>query len=67
MAFARILSIINTTLLLTIVYIFLIGFAAIVILILRKDILSHRLNLSGTFWKPKEKVLHTLEQVHHQF
>jgi hypothetical protein len=65
--FAHILAIVNTTLLLTIVYIFLIGIASIFIWLVKKDLLKHRLNISGTFWKPKEVVVHTLEQTRHQF
>lgn len=65
--FAHILAIVNTTLLLTIVYIFLIGIASIFIWLFKKDLLKHRLNFSGTFWKPKEVVVHTLEQTRHQF
>ena len=65
--FAHILAIVNTTLLLTIVYIFLIGIASIFIRLFKKDLLKHRLDNRGTFWKPKEVVVHNLEQTRHQF
>jgi hypothetical protein len=67
MVFARALAIVNTTVLLTLVYVFLIGPASVIARLLRKDLMKHRMNRTGSFWKTKEPVAHTLDQSRHQF
>ncbi|MGB2868669.1 MAG: SxtJ family membrane protein [Bacteroidota bacterium] len=66
MAFARGLAVVNTTILLSIVYFILIGPMALVARILRKDPLGHR-QTAVSAWKDKEPLAHTLEQSRHQF
>ena len=67
MKFARVLAIINTTLLLSLVYVLLIGPFSLVARLFGKDLLHHRIRNSESFWKPKEKVPHTPEHSRHQF
>jgi hypothetical protein len=67
MAFARALAIANTVLLLTVVYIVLIGPMSLVARIVGKDPLAHRDRPRGSFWRTKEHVAHTLDQARHQF
>jgi hypothetical protein len=67
MAFARALAIANTVLLLTVVYVILIGPVSLVARIVGKDLLMHRIRPSRSFWRPKEPVAHTLDQARHQF
>ncbi len=67
MAFARGLAIVNSTILLTIVYFVIIGPMYGIIRLLGKDLLSHRIAEAETFWKKKEPVSHTAEQARHQF
>jgi len=66
MAFARALGVVNATILLTIVYVVVIGAMSIISKILRKDLLAHR-KLGGSFWKNKEPIMHTIEKARHQF
>lgn len=66
MAFARVVGVVSTTILLTIVYIAVIGPMSIISKLLRKDLLFHH-KPSGSFWKTKEPVAHTLDQSRHQF
>ncbi len=67
MAFAHILGVVQTTILLTLVYVFFIGAANIIARLLGKDLLRHRMLKAGSFWQPKAPVAHTLEQSRHQF
>jgi len=67
MAFAHVLAVVNTTILLTIVYTFFIGIASIVIRILRKDPMRHRIGPENSYWKTRDVVQHTIEQARHQF
>ena len=67
MTFAHILAVVNTTVILTLVYVLLIGPMSIVVRILGKDLMRHRISRTGSFWKPKEPVAHTLDQARHQF
>ena len=67
MSFAHALAVVNTTVLLTLVYFFLIGPVSVVARILGKDFMKHRIRRTGSFWKPKEPVAHTLDQARHQF
>jgi len=66
MAFGRVLGIVNATILLTVVYIVVIGPMSIASKILRKDLLTH-CESSETFWKPKEPLSNTLDESRHQF
>jgi hypothetical protein len=66
MAFARVLGMVSTTILLTVVYIAVIGPMSIISRLLRKDLLFHH-KPSGSLWKAKESVPHTLDQSRHQF
>lgn len=67
MKFAHVLAVVNTTLLLTIVYVLLIGPVSLLARSLGKDFLKHRVDRSGSFWKPKEPAAHTIDQARHQF
>lgn len=67
MKFAHVLAIVNTTVLLTVVYVVLIGPMSLVVWILRKDLLRHRSEGLPSFWQPKEHTSTTLEESRHQF
>lgn len=67
MAFARFLAAANAALLLTVVYVVVIGLMSLISRLLGKDLMSHRVEPSGSFWKTKEPTLHTLDQARHQF
>lgn len=67
MSFAKRLAIVNTTILLSIVYVFLIGFGALIIKLIRKDLLKHRFGKTNSYWQSKTPVEHTIEQARHQF
>ncbi|MGO9482549.1 MAG: SxtJ family membrane protein [Candidatus Kryptoniota bacterium] len=66
MAFARAIGTVNAMVLLTIVYFCVIGPMSIISRLLGKDLLAHRKS-SGSFWKTKEPVSHTLTQARRQF
>lgn len=67
MKFAAVLGWLNTRVLLTLVYIIVIGFIAVLVKIFRKDLLRKRSRNPITYWLPKEKVVHSLENAKHQF
>jgi hypothetical protein len=67
MKFAHAWGWLMTRIILTVVYIVVIGIPAIVIWILRKDLLKHRYRKSTTYWLEKEPVPHTLEHAKHLF
>ena len=67
MGFARILAIVNTTLILSIVYILLIGPTWLVMKLRRKDLLDRKIDAVPTFWRTKEPIEHTVEQSRRQF
>lgn len=67
MKFAHVLAVVNTTVLLSLVYFFLIGPFSLVVRLFEGDLMKHRLGSSKSFWVPKEEVLHTPEQSSHQF
>ena len=67
MAFARALGWFNTRLLLTVVYVVLFALPALVLKLLRKDLLDRKFNNNSSYWINKEKVAHTIEQAKHQF
>jgi len=66
MAFARAVGVVNATILLTIVYIVVIGPMSIISRILRKDLLAHR-KTSGSLWRTKERISDAVDQARHQF
>lgn len=65
--FARRLAIIQTGIILTLFYFLMIGFFALVVKLLRKDLLDKRWRQNKSFWKDKEKMLATLEAARRQF
>jgi len=67
MAFARALAFINTTLILTLVYLVLIGPSWLIMKLLRKDLLDRRMPDVPSYWKKKAPLEHTLEEGRHQF
>jgi hypothetical protein len=67
MRFARALGKANALLLLTIVYVLLIGPAAIVLKIFRNDLLDRRAGESSTYWYEKAHEQLTLERSAQQF
>lgn len=67
MAFARFLGNVNAIILLTIVYIIIIGPMSLAMRLLRKDLMNHRPDTSGSFWKEKEGMEHTVDQARRQF
>ncbi len=67
MAFAHFLAAVNATLLLTIVYLIVVGPMSLISRLMRKDLMAHRIAPSGSFWKAKETTPHTLDQARHQF
>lgn len=62
MRFARALGKANALLLLTIVYVVMIGPAAIVLKILGKDLLDRKANENHTFWRDKVQEPFTIER-----
>jgi hypothetical protein len=67
MAFAHFLAAVNAAVLLIIVYLVVVGPMSLISRLLRKDLMAHRTPLSGSFWKTKEPIPHTLDQARHQF
>lgn len=68
MKFAHALGWLNTRILLTIVYVLLFIIPALVLKIIRKDLLSKNFNPSAqTYWTFKERTEHTVENAKHQF
>jgi hypothetical protein len=67
MKFAHAWGWLMTRIILTVVYIVVIGIPAIVIQILRKDLLHRRYSKGASYWTDKEPVLHTIEHAKHLF
>ncbi len=67
MKFAKALGWVNTRLILSVLYFIVMGIGAIVIKVLRIDLLHKRSRNEASYWRPKEKVTHSLEQAKHQF
>ena len=67
MAFARVLGHINTVILLTIMYILIIGPSWIVLRVLRKDPLRRKTASGDSYWIEKDPIEHTLDETRHQF
>jgi hypothetical protein len=66
-AFARVLGRINTVVLLTLVYLVVLGPVALVSRILRKDFLDRGLDARPSYWEDREEEEHTLERRSRQF
>jgi hypothetical protein len=67
MAFVHGLGWFNTRLMLTIVYFLILALPAIVLKLIRKDLLDRKLDGKFSYWVEKEKIKHTLEEARHQF
>jgi len=67
LAFAYAFGRFNTRLLLTIVYFSIIALPAIVLMLIRKDLLDRRFNNKSSYWTKKELIKHTLDEARHQF
>ncbi len=67
MAFAKVLAIVNTTVILTLVYLVLIGPSWLIMKLLGKDLLDRRMPEVPSYWKEKAPLEHTLEEGRHQF
>ena len=67
MAFAHALGWFNTRLLLTVFYFVIIAVPAIILKIIRKDLLQRKYETTGSYWIDKPKIQHTVEQAKHQF
>lgn len=68
MKFAHVLAVVNTTLLLTIVYVVLIGPIALAMKLFRRDPLeTGALPDRASFWKVKDPVRHTIADSKRQF
>ena len=67
MAFAHAVGWFNTRLLLTILYVCIIGLPAIFLKLFGKDLLDRAMEDRPSYWIEKEKSEHTLEGAKHQF
>ena len=66
-SFAHALGVINTKLILSILYIFMVGFVSIVLFVLRKDLLERKRASKLSFWKTKEPQKLDINIYKHQF
>jgi hypothetical protein len=67
MAFAHALGWVNTRVILTIFYLVIIGIPAIVLKLIRKDLLHRKYLTDSSYWISKEPMKHTLDEARHQF
>jgi hypothetical protein len=67
MAFARALAYVNTRIILTLVFLLIIGPIALVLKLIQKDFLHRRIDSSPSFWLQREPADHTLDQARRQF
>ncbi len=67
MRFAHVMAVVNTALLLTVIYIVVIGPAWLVLWMIRKDLLNRTLRRDGSYWRTRVPVRHELEDVRRQF
>lgn len=65
--FAAKLSIVQTFLILTLVYSLVIGITALIARLLRRDLLDRRLRNQPTFWHARQDLPGTIESCRHQF
>ena len=67
MAFARAIAFVNTRLILTIVYVIIIGPIALIVRIAGRDFLDRTMGRAESYWKQREHSDHTLENASRQF
>ncbi len=67
MQFARALAFLNTRIILTMIYFFVIGPIFLVMRLVGKDFLQRRIEPNISFWKPREKKEDSLETARKQF
>lgn len=68
MAFARALGWVNTRVILTIVYLVVIGIPAIVLRVIRRDLLDRKCDAARpSYWVKKDALAHTVEEIRRQF
>ena len=67
MVFAHAVGWFNTRVLLTIAYVLIIGIGAIILKLIRKDLLHREFTQEKSYWKDKEPVKHSLEEAQRQF
>lgn len=67
MAFAHFLGFVNTIILLTVMYVLIIGPSWFVVRVLRKDPLRRKLGSRASYWIEKVPLKHTLDETKHQF
>jgi len=67
LAFGMAIGIVVTPIQLFLVYQVVFGPARLITVLFRKDLLDRRFAPKPSFWKPKEKVGHTIEEARHQF
>ncbi len=66
--FAHIIGVVNTRIILTILYFVLFGFVSIILFVLRNDLLQRRRKIiKQSFWKAKEPQKLDLNLYKHQF
>jgi hypothetical protein len=66
-AVGNVLAVVNTFLILTLVYVVIIGPIKIVFLLLRHDPLSRTMRRNGTAWRKKERLMDDDEALRRQF
>ncbi len=67
MRFAHVLAVINTAVLLTLIYIVVIGPGFVVTRLLGIDSLDRSMKPKASYWRPRERARHQLEDVKRQF
>lgn len=67
MTFARAIGWFNTRLMLIIIYFIVLAIPALLLKIIRKDLLDRKFSARSTYWIEKEKIIHTIEQAKRQF
>jgi hypothetical protein len=65
--FAHILGVINTHIIMLILYFVLFGLVALILFILRKDLLERKKHEKGSFWHPREASGKDINFYKHQF
>jgi hypothetical protein len=67
LSFAKVLGKANALILLTIVYFIAIGPGALILKLLRKDLLDRRMDDRSSYWNDKDLVVQDIEHGKHQF
>ncbi|MBI4553631.1 MAG: hypothetical protein HY710_15305 [Candidatus Latescibacteria bacterium] len=65
--FAKQLSIVQTFIILTVLYSLVIGITSMIVRLLRRDLLDRRLHDRPTSWHPRQDMPTTIESYRHQF